>query len=555
MENANNHNVFRVGAGEQFKSLGAALEVAENGDEIFVLPGIYEEKVLVEKDVLITGEISHNGEKPVIVIPKKYHFDVKGKAVISNIEICEFEKCKYYCDREDAWEGNLNLLLSRTVSFGDNQVVRIFGDCSFENCVFRDTRHAAVTVICFQGNCNFRNCTFKRSQQIGLFVHVDASCSVDDCLFNDNYCGIKVKGTLLAKNSKFDGAAFANIYSDGSSSSEINNCDISQAYVNVIMIGEESFIECSNSRIYNADKNNVHLEYLNKAVFRKCKISGARENGIFFKHESCISAEGCEIFGNEVGVFVDSTGDCNIKGCSLSDNEEYGIAIYEGKNCSLESVMVKDNHKVGVFADSDTEVTLKGCKIFGNQCCGVINNEGEAELSFENCENQDDEGQLSNYKILNETGFWDIDFQEDLEDLFDLFYENLPVEDFCGDWAVDYPYEKLYEEFVRNIYGKAITVKYNKKLIGYCQIVFTDNMEYACLYNLVIHKDFRRIGLGTKLFEYARDYVKYISRKIIVGSDCVKSKAVAYEFFTKMGFVDEPERGDLLTFDLENMDL
>ena len=143
--------------------------MAENGDEIFVSPGIYKEKVLVEKDVLITGDISHDGEKPVIVIPKKYHFDVSGKAVISNIEICEFEKCKYYCDREDdEYEGKLDHLLYRTVSFGDNQVVRIFGDCSFENCVFRDTRHAAVTVICFRGNCDFRNCTFKRSQQIGL---------------------------------------------------------------------------------------------------------------------------------------------------------------------------------------------------------------------------------------------------------------------------------------------------------------------------------------------------------------------------------------------------
>ena len=134
------------------------------------------------------------------------------------------------------------------------------------------------------------------------------------------------------------------------------------------------------------------------------------------------------------------------------------------------------------------------------------------------------------------------DGKQDSDDLslMDIFYF---LEDFCdsGD-------EDDFEEFEKNITGDIVTVKYNDDLIGCAQFDFADNLGCVYLRNIVIHEDYRRMGLGTDVFKYVKSCIGKEFDKIIIESDFVKKHEGAYDFFKMMGFKEDSDKDVIHTY-------
>jgi len=107
-------------------------------------------------------------------------------------------------------------------------------------------------------------------------------------------------------------------------------------------------------------------------------------------------------------------------------------------------------------------------------------------------------------------------------------------------------YEKLFQEYDK-IYNNPdyhnIVVKLNGKIVGMATIVINRDIveelhPFLTIWNLGIHKDYRRMKIGTKMLEYIYNYAKdlgcdFIS--LIAETDNIP----AQQFYESLGYNKE----------------
>ena len=124
--------------------------------------------------------------------------------------------------------------------------------------------------------------------------------------------------------------------------------------------------------------------------------------------------------------------------------------------------------------------------------------------------------------------------KEDLKEAVSIYDEN---------HSLKTNYEKLfsiYDEIYNNKAYHNIVAKINGKIVGLATVIINydiveDLKPFLTIWNFGVHSNYRRQGIGTKMFEYINKYAKdnecsFIS--LIAETDNV----IAQSFYENMGF-------------------
>lgn len=122
----------------------------------------------------------------------------------------------------------------------------------------------------------------------------------------------------------------------------------------------------------------------------------------------------------------------------------------------------------------------------------------------------------------------------------------------CPSHTAFMPLEKLQNQFENG--NPMFLYEYNNKFIGYFSLSINDNSVE--LNNLSVLPEYRHIGIGKKIINYAVDYSKNTLgvNKIKIG--IVEENAILKEWYKTLGFVHTGTRKfEYLPFTVEFMEL
>jgi len=134
------------GGGGDAVTIQGGIDLAQDGDQVLVLPGLYEENVTCEeKSITLTGSggatvttIDGHGSGPVVVVTDATAFELRGFTVMRGLG----------------------------VSYGGGLVPADLGELTVERCRFREN-------AAYNGGG-------------GVFVPVDTHARIEDCVFEEN---------------------------------------------------------------------------------------------------------------------------------------------------------------------------------------------------------------------------------------------------------------------------------------------------------------------------------------------------------------------------------
>ncbi len=155
-----------------FATIGEAIAHAGANSAIFIKPGVYRERLVIDKPVVLVGE----GDAGQVIV------EVSGR------------DCLVMRAREALVHG----LTIRATTGPENQMVHavyiVSGMPVFESC---DINSNSLTCVAVRGkgtDAVFRDCTFRGSTEAGIIVYDEARSTIEDCTIADNDdAGVQVK--------------------------------------------------------------------------------------------------------------------------------------------------------------------------------------------------------------------------------------------------------------------------------------------------------------------------------------------------------------------------
>jgi len=131
--------------------------------------------------------------------------------------------------------------------------------------------------------------------------------------------------------------------------------------------------------------------------------------------------------------------------------------------------------------------------------------------------------------------------KKDLEQLPWLYRQ-----DFFGDSKIKTNHKHMIEKFnelVKNEDYKFISAVVDDKLVGFCSVVVNHDITeqqkpIMMLWNLRVHPDYRKQGIGRKLVDFVEKIGKEVGAYAVI-LVCNKENQAAIKFYNKLGFCEE----------------
>ncbi len=128
--------------------------------------------------------------------------------------------------------------------------------------------------------------------------------------------------------------------------------------------------------------------------------------------------------------------------------------------------------------------------------------------------------------------------KKDLEELPWLYRQY-----YCGDTKVETNYHNMLKEYnklIKNQDYKFVSAVYHDTLIGFCSIVVNHDIvekqkPIIMLWNLRIHPEFRKQGVGKKIISFIEDFGKSINADLVFLT-CDLENIGAQSFYKRIGY-------------------
>lgn len=354
-----------------YPSIQAAIEGAEDGDEIVIKAGTYEENIVVNKRVVLRGEpeqtvtITGNPDSP----DKKLCTanDVDG----FSLENLVFSHCNESPSNSVLVLVNGGSVTVRNCKFDNAPSAAFFcsGTCKaiFENCIFQNSARSGLWVSRDRTAVKVIKCHFKKNKEAGIYVYDGASGEVVNCTFEENTrAGVLTVGEgvrIAVKDSKFRSNFDYGIHIAQESSGEIHNCG------------------------FDANGTGIHG---NKAVMMTVTKNHAKENrghGIFLSEvkTSTLTGNICEGNGS-YGICIHRGRESTISENTCLRNKQNGFS-FTGMNLTIAANknIARENDGQGFYLGEGVEGELNESQSLTNAKNGILVSDSDVSLRSNVC--------------------------------------------------------------------------------------------------------------------------------------------------------------------------
>jgi parallel beta-helix repeat protein len=334
---------------EHFHSISEAIQKARPGARILVLPGLYNEEIVLDKALEIVGEgrladviVQNTSGSSCLTMRTDYavvrNLTLRGRAalvgknvvtvsipqgrlVLENCDVSsDSDACIYvhgtlanpiirFCEIHDSVSGS--------GFFCDKQSEGVIEDCNIHS------NTQAQVLIQSGSSCVFRRCHVQKGKSAGVIVRDKGHGTFEDCLIRDN--------------------SFSGIEIQSESNPAIYRCEIHSNGMWGLLFGKKSKGLADRCYIHSNGQSQAQVEIREESepTIRQCKISG----------------------GNGVGISIQSKAKGLLEECDIADAAGVGIWIGEESDPTLRRCVIHDGKVNGVVISGRSKGTLANCEI------------------------------------------------------------------------------------------------------------------------------------------------------------------------------------------------
>ncbi|HDN95657.1 MAG TPA: hypothetical protein ENG71_01130 [Thermoplasmatales archaeon] len=332
-----------------YTTINAALNVADDGDTIYVYSGTYYE------NIVITKKISLIGENPKTTIIDGRNMGNVVHILSDNVIISGFTLTN------SGWEDNeAGLMINGDYCKISNCLIvnnnrGIYGEYAnhniITNCSVSDSKGLSNIAFYYSDYNHFKNLDVKRSKLSGIYFSYGDYNSIERCNIADCYEGY-------------------GIGMDYCSHCSVSNCTAKRAINGIKIFDSDNNIFYNNTLVESKGSGIVMYPTSNNNVFIMCKSTRNGYNGIWMRKSSGNTIENCQFENNSIcGIYMELYSNENtIQKCEICNNEGCGIYIEQSSGGNtIKMCNIKNNAQIGVYLKKCTDVVyLNYNNIYGN---------------------------------------------------------------------------------------------------------------------------------------------------------------------------------------------
>lgn len=334
------------GSGD-FLTLSDAIRRAHPGSHLVVRPGVYNESLVLDKSLAITGEGAL--EEIIVLATTSSCFVMRtDAAIIRNLTL-----------RGQARAGGV-------AGDGFFAVDIPHGRLLLDGCDISSDSLACVAIHNPAAMPVIRDCRIHHGADSGVFAFDGARGEIEKCDISEN----SNVGVAVA----------------GGASTSVMNCHIHHGADDGVVVWDRAATVIEGCDIYANRRTNVGISDGGSATLRRCSIHDGENTGVFTHRNGRAVVEECDIYHHAApGVAVSGGGDVRLRSCQVHDGQSHGAFIDDGGRALLEACDVFRNSASGVHVDAGGSAAARGCRINSNGHVGVSCQTGSA-VAIEGCD-------------------------------------------------------------------------------------------------------------------------------------------------------------------------
>jgi parallel beta-helix repeat protein len=313
--------------GGDFSSISEALRNVAPNSRLLVKEGLYNESIVLDKNVEIIGDGATEG----IVIRGANASPVvmrADKALIRGLTL--------------QGRGSRNGKAFFAVDIPHGNLV-------LENCDITSDTLSGIAIHGAGANPVIKNCLIHDCSDSGFYIFDNARAYIENC---NVYRNVNVSVAIT------QGAVPA-----------IKNCLIFEGRSGgVVVWGKGAAGTIEGCRIYDHRLANVGVREYADPMFRRCEIYGGQDTGVFIHEMGYGTFEECDIYRNanaEIGISQNTNS--IFKRCNIHDGENSGVILQNHGRATIESCNIYDNSDAGVAIYGESTVKVSRCSIQRNR--------------------------------------------------------------------------------------------------------------------------------------------------------------------------------------------
>ncbi|MGX6443740.1 right-handed parallel beta-helix repeat-containing protein [Neobacillus sp. K501] len=412
----------------QYQSIQAAINAASPGAIICIDPGIYYEKLFVNKNIELVG----NGTPEQIIVESQREacvFVDSSAAKLTNITFKGTGEANQFgaqLHKGEIFVKNCVFSSSGTgVYIADATSPAVFEKCLFHhskwglavgngvNCKLMDSTITANSEGGIKAGVD-SNPLFQQTKithnRLGAFFAEKANGTLDQCQFSRNQIGVQIThySAPIFNGCRFDRNEL-HIDLNHKGIGIIHNCRISggdvgirarnQGHANITETTMEamkkqnvwlagSTIQVKDSRLKQAPVG-VYVKNALQSRIENTTFTKHGEAGIMLEDENDVQIKDCQIIEADCGVCFQKQATGELAGTLIEASAISGIAIIDGSNPKISDCTVKNGQRMGLLVWSG-KGKVTNCHFINNTLEHVYE-EGENQLQLQNCSYQDND--------------------------------------------------------------------------------------------------------------------------------------------------------------------
>ncbi|PTY03493.1 hypothetical protein DB346_06345 [Verrucomicrobia bacterium LW23] len=384
--------VSKSGLGD-FDTIEAAVNAALPGNIIMVQAGVYNESLLIRRNVTLLADLS-SGQ--VILNSDGSCLDVQADVSITGFTM------QAYTDAVATPASLVRVQRGRAMLLGCS----MGGPCS-----------AAVEV--FGGaSATLDTCTIFKSSGCGLLLRPDGAAQVEGCRIqrtSESAVMVEPRGRITINRSVLEKCGHSGIQAEADAIVVANECEITghnRACVFLKSTGSADFDAC---QIGGGQAFGVHVSgaavSLDNCIVSECKQagislnSGARldatstqvldnkEEGIVAVGRSTIGLVKCQVQRQVLyGMYVTEASVLELVACMISHNTGAGIGVNGTSRLELQDTVVQENKGGGIVLTNESTMAMRDSAVIRNVGTGLLVS-SRSKAAAERCRFTEGEGE------------------------------------------------------------------------------------------------------------------------------------------------------------------
>lgn len=334
-------------------SLRVALRQAPAGARITILPGVYRESLVIDREVTLVGE----GPASEIVL------ETRGGT----------------CLAIQASKVAIHGLTIRNVPGDGNDpgpMIRVqSGKTTLEDCVLETAGAAAVRVEHPGTQLQLKRCHLQGNPVVGLDARPGVSVSGSHSMLQ----GHARTGVLVGKGASVN--LIHTVIRDGEGigvrvlaqgQAQLEDCEILACMAGSFEVEAEGRANLRRCRLETSRFTGVLALEKGQATMEECEISEHGASGVHVVDGAIVSMNLCHVHHNAgFGLSVMDQGLCTVADSEIDNNEQPGAFVRDGGTLQVKNSKLHDGRSLGVVCAAKGRGVLEASEIYGNVLSGA----------------------------------------------------------------------------------------------------------------------------------------------------------------------------------------